>query len=170
MNWWGRIKGWLSSKDQAAPSGLDGLVDNLRIMSVGSYLTMADEFPQLREISSDKYDFFMANAAVSMALYGIEAGRSEVEYHRALRSVEDRLRELWGEDAARAILDCNEFVEDALPSPAEIPEGEYGEALIAAVGMWIVWNLFGEEPKDDQMRLVSVLGRYAVTAGGEYWE
>lgn len=169
MGLWGRIKSLFSSEEGSDERDLRNLADHLMFMAVGSYVNMIDEFPRLEDVPEEKYDFFLTNGAVFVALHGVEANQSAERYQQVAKATEDRLRERWGEYAARAVVDCNEFVDDALAGTAEIPEGEYGDALAAAVGMWIVWNLFGEKPGDGEMRLVRVLGGYAVAAGSEYW-
>src|SRR5690606_10389493 len=137
-------------KKEEASVDTESLVDMIYMMVIPSYQRFLDEVPKLAQVTPEQFDFFMTNAGVCCALMGLELHRSRAEYEHALRAAESRLSDRWGEDGARAVLDCNQFVAQSLSGPNEVTGAD---ALPAALGTWIVWNLFQEKPADEDLKL-----------------
>lgn len=145
--------------------GLGGMVEMLHILVIPSYQAFLEQFPRLREVTTDQYDFVMTNAAVTAALMGIESLKP-MQFEEAKQHADVGLRKIWSEDGPQAVADCWEFVNKGL-SGQDIENVR--DALSGALGMWIVWNLFRVRPADDDLPLISATGRMAFHLSSTFW-
>lgn len=131
--------------------------------TVPSYhLDLAQRFPVLSPVYEGDWMFFTTVAAVWSASATINIYIPDNQQSEVRAYISRDLAE-WHPGAVRAIHDLTVFIANGAedePQPSYLP---------AAVGLWIVWNLFGREPSDSECWAGSAIGNRIVDQFTPYW-
>lgn len=144
------------------------LVPTAHGMAVALYSSASKIFKSIESLESQDmkwWDFLLTVGEIFTAV-------SQLNHEPLTEQDRDQLREIiaddldkWNPRSLTALEDCTSFVDRTIGNR----EGETN-AFSDAVGAWVVWNLFGNLPSDDEGRqLIRVLGLACVTIFIKYW-
>lgn len=160
---------WLRSlfggRSSATESDSRGVVIIARAVATSAYVDFAQSHPVLGDTDLDTWDFFATVACVYAAIAHLDVHSSGDAFESGARGAMTDLEE-WSGDGVRAYLDCKAFVERAMEGASECERGVYP----AALGSWVVWNLFGRAPTSDDVALVAEIGALAANFGASVWQ
>jgi hypothetical protein len=145
------------------------LVDAARTMAFAAATNMGDQHRPLRQVDQEQIEYFMTVAGVFIAatrLNNLQVGEQR----------EDRLMEIvanslnaWDPGGVVGFEDCKNLFESEcqrLRAKEYPPQFLHSDAL----GIWIVWNLLGHSPgNEEEAALVRATGALVTHAFFEWW-
>lgn len=162
----GKLLGRKDSKDDRAGA----LVQFAKINATTLFVPLLEQYPALRSVDTEQWDFIMTVAGVFMGLSRLNhAGFSESERRRISNVVSDQL-DSWNSDSIRGFEDCGAFFDrefDRLTTAGQEPLFIGADAL----GLWIIWNVLGRQPKSrEEIQLARTVGTMVIAAFFDYWK
>jgi len=147
------------------------LVPSANIHATSLFVPMLDEFPLLRSVKPDQWDFVVTIASVFIAATRLRNLKKEDTLEEKLMDIVARGLADWDQkNGIRGFEDCKAMYEgsfDVLTNAHADPRFIASDAL----GWWIVWNLLGRAPKgEEELRLVRTLGGTTVHTFFSWWE
>lgn len=154
------VSGSNDSADATEPAGGPdndpSFVHVAHFAAISLYTRLATKFAKVREFDPGTFDAFMTSATACRALQYRQRARSEDEYRANLAEAVEVLRDLFGERGPEALYDCDRFTRRRMKT---VPRGvSRVQAVTAAFGLWVVWNLLGEKPGEGDDELISAIG------------
>jgi hypothetical protein len=141
-----------------------------KIYATSLFVPMVDQFPLLRNVKPDQWDFVVTIAGVFMAatrLRNLKKGDAREE--KLMEIIARGLDDLDLKNGIRGFEDCKAMYErafDGLTNAHTDPRYISSDAL----GWWIVWNLLGREPKgEEELRVVRTIGGATVHTFFSWW-
>jgi hypothetical protein len=126
----------------------DKLPAAARMLAVSSYGRFCDEYPLLREVSPDHWDFVLTIAGIFVAVSKLSHDDTpETVKDTILTTVTNAALEVYP-DCLEASENCADFVDRTYDGLSESQEYlERPEFLFSdSLGAWMVWNLVGHSP------------------------
>jgi hypothetical protein len=147
------------------------LVPSANIHATSLFVPMLDQFPLLRDVKPDQWDFVVTIASVFIAATRLRNLKTEdTPRERQMEMIARGLADWDQKNGVRGFEDCKAMYErtfDGLTNAHADPRFIASDAL----GWWIVWNLLGREPKgEEELRLVRTLGGATVHTFFSWWE
>jgi hypothetical protein len=161
-----------------APSPTDALreraqrlVRSANIHATSLYVPMLHQFPLLRNVNPDQWDFVVTIASIFIAATRLRnLQKEDTPEEKLMEIVALGLADWDQKNGVRGFEDCKTMYKrtfDALTNAHADPRFITSDAL----GWWTVWNLFGREPKgEEELRLVRTIGGATVHAFFSWWE
>ena len=144
-----------------------------KILAINSYTQFLDRYPIIEKVNSKHWDFVLTIAGVFVAISQLNHENiSKKEKDNILDIITKSVLEIYP-DGVDACEDCRKFVDrtyDGLVTKTEYKENP--EYLFSdSLGGWIVWNLFGHSPSDEEEgKLTRVLGGFLVHSFISWWK
>jgi hypothetical protein len=131
------------------------LVPSANIHATSLFVPMLDQFPLLRNVKPDQWDFVVTIASVFIAATRLSSLKKEDTREERLMEIVARGLGDWDpKNGVRGFEDCKAMFDrtfDGLTNAHADPRFIASDAL----GWWTVWNLLGREPKgEEELRLV----------------
>ncbi len=146
------------------------LVQGCKIVAIPSIPVLSKQFPLLDAIDRENWDFILTVAGVFIATSRLEQlNLSNSRKQAVLNVIADSLNQ-WHPDGRYAFEDCKALFEDEFDRLRT--EGEE-ELYIGsdALGLWIVWNILGHEPQnEEEARLQRAVGVLVIGALLDFWD
>jgi hypothetical protein len=147
------------------------LVPSANIHATSLFVPMLDQFPLLRDVKPDQWDFVVTIASVFIAATRLRNLKTEgASEEKLMEMVAHGLADWDQKNGIRGFEDCKAIYErtfDALTNSHADPRFIASDAL----GWWTVWNLLGREPKgEEDLRLVRTIGGATVHTFFSWWE
>ena len=143
------------------------------------------------EHGTEPWDFFATAATVYFALIRLKEKVSARRFGRLANLPFDRSRwepeqqagsdaekafqdlinesyEKWYQRGWPAVSDCLLFVESKLDLAESVQE--QAEVAMLSVGIWVLWNVYEEQPPDTDIQLAEAIGRALYASLVDYWE
>ncbi len=144
-----------------------------KILAVNSYTQFLDKYPIIEKIKPGHWDFVLTIVGIFVAVSQLNhEDIPENEKDTMLDTVTTAGIEIYP-DCTEACEDCRNFVDrtyDGLEKEEKYknnPKFLFSDSL----GGWIVWNLFGHAPSnEDERNLVRVLGSFFVHSFISWWK
>ena len=141
------------------------LVQAADIWAVGSLLDVTKQFPVLRDISSDDWDFFATVAGVFVGVNRLIGRIPNERFKQLFANVIDPEVNRWNRDGSRALEDCNQFVGQAR---TQMDSGELTASDL--LGQWLVLNLLQPpEVTRDMANTMRQVGGFVATPFADWW-
>lgn len=164
------LRGLFGDKPDTLLDRAATLVQAAQVNAVGMFTPLLDDFPILRQVETEHWDFVLTVAGVFMAatrLNNLRLGDAREE--KLMEVVAEHLDE-WKPDGMRGFEDCKGLFEkecDRLNAAGHEPRFVASDA----VGKWIVWNVLGRPPETEEERtLVRSTGALATHAFFDWWD
>jgi hypothetical protein len=166
-----RSNGPASSPPDTLRERAERLVPSANIHAASLFVPMLDQFPLLRDVKPDQWDFIVTIASVFIAATRPRNVKKEDTSEEKLMEIVALGLADWDQkNGVRGFEDCKAMYErtfDRLTNAHADPRFIASDAL----GWWIVWNLLGREPKgEEEVRLVRTIGEATVQAFFSWWE
>lgn len=166
MSVWGGLS---QSKPDPLQKQAERLLFAAQVNATTMFVPLLDKFPFLREVKVEHWDFIVTVAGVFIAasrLNALSVGDEREE--KLMETVAQHLKK-WSGDGLRAFEDCKCLYETEYDRMAAA--GHELQFLASdAVGKWIVWNVFGRAPNDqDECILVRTTGGMVIHAFFDWW-
>jgi hypothetical protein len=144
-----------------------------KILAIGSYTEFLNEYPIIGQINPEHWDFVLTVAGIFVAVSQLNHENiSKKDKDSLLDIVTNAAIEIYP-DSIDACDDCRLFVDrtyDGLNKKNEYednPQFLFSDSL----GGWIVWNLLGHAPaNEDERKLIRVLGAFLVHSFISWWK
>lgn len=148
----------------------DMLVHAANINAISMFTPNLDEHPCLGAVNSENWDFVLTVAGVFTAVVRIGSLRlEEAREQKLMDKISEHCIKWNAEKALPALNDCRSFVDkniDALTAAGH----EHGSVFFDALGLWIIWNVFGRAPQtDEERKLVHVVGSETAHTFYNWW-
>ncbi len=133
-----------------------------RFAATGTFVPLLDRFPQLSEVQTDDWDFFVSVATVYAGLFSLDPDHCDFEeIHKAvLEELEADYAE--GPSALENLYDHMAGVIGRLSSDDQsVDKLKMWEA---SIGHWVVGNLFHRQPLESDLELAAAIGLLSVLA------
>jgi len=144
-----------------------------KLFATTSYTQFLDQFQSVKNIKSDKWDFFLM-------VGGIFVGLSLLNHLDITEQDKDKLRDYintegtkidinWG----KACEDCTLFVDRTYDGLAKLEKYKKEQKFLFSdsLGSWLVWNLSGHSPESvEEQKMVRVLGAFVINAFFSWWK
>lgn len=183
---------WIRGRSEWEEKAADLFIQS-NLLAIASLNPLLDRHAVLRlglavrKHGTQKWDFFVTAAGVFVAISALEC--ADGERHRLeklifrqpkvtpsddqstgiaahLTAERQALFDLWGRAGRAAVNDCSGFVEKVVE---EAQPGRRANALAAAIGSWVLWNIYGESPASDEADLAGAIGHLAISNFANYW-
>lgn len=146
------------------------LVPSANMHASSLFVPMLDQFPLLRNVKPDQWDFVVTIASVVIAATSLRNLKKDDTQEEEVMDIVARGLTGWDQqNGLRGFEDCKAMFErtfDGLTNAHADPRFIASDAL----GWWIVWNLLGREPKgDEELRLVRTIGGATVHTFFSWW-
>jgi hypothetical protein len=145
----------------------DALVPMANSVAITS-LTSAEDKLQLPSAITDDiegWDFFVTVAAVYVAMRALAKSVPD-ETFRAVGAGVFKKLDKWNPDGSRGFDDCQKFVERSLRSSG----ATRNDVMIEdAIGMWLLWNLYGRAPTVEESAPARPLGGFLLHTFQNWW-
>ena len=138
---------------------------------------LKDSFPQWGEFSAGwmavlrRYEACHPVGGTYVGVVALRKAVSDENERVGIALLIDEELQNWDERASAALRDCDEFMERSLPERP--PEGEIAGdikfAFADALGSWVLWNIYGRAPSDEEFKPVRVLGGLLQSAFYDWW-
>ncbi len=159
------MKKWIESGEK--------LPSAAKVLAVSSYVTFSNNYPIVRRIKPERWDFVLTVGGIFMAASQLNHENiSEDDEDALLDRITNAAVKIYP-DSVDACDDCRGFVDrayDGLAKEAEYrsnPQYLFSDCL----GGWVVWNLFGHAPSnEDERQLVRELGGFLVHSFVSWWQ
>lgn len=149
------------------------LVKASSLIAVSSYTKTLSHFPILSKVDSEQWDFFVTIA-------GVFIGASRLSNLQLDGVCEDSLMNIvaielcdLSSDGIRAFEDCKTLFEEKYDQLAASPVYQTNKQFLSAdaLGFWIVWNLFGHQPQDnEEIKLIRFIGTLITHSFFDWWK
>ena len=147
------------------------LTATARIFAISSNSNLIDRYTIIRNVEPEHWDFIISVA-------GIFAAISRLNHEDIIREdKKDLLDEITNAaidkypDYIEACKNCKDFVDKNYKILKESRKGQEYFSFSDSLGFWIVWNLFGHFPEQqDEANLVRPLGFLVVHAFFSWWD
>jgi hypothetical protein len=129
------------------------LVSFAEVNAIGMFTPLLERFPFLRQVDTEQWDFFLTVAYVFMASYRLtDLHLGDTREGKLMEVVTEHLSR-WKPDGIRGFENCKElFYRECDSLAAAGHENRF--VASDAVGLWIVWNILGRQPKTDEERML----------------
>jgi hypothetical protein len=146
------------------------LVQVARVNATAMFVPLLDQYPALRNIDTEQWDFILTIAGVFMAMSRLEHARLPEKDKDLTSNVISHRVNAWKSDGIRCFGDCKAFFDrefDRLTAAGHEPTFVGADAL----GLWIVWNILGRQPKSrEEVQLARTAGTMVISAFFDYWK
>ncbi len=167
MSFLGRL---FSKRGEPLLGQAEKLVQADQVNAAGIFTPLWDRFPSLNSVDTEQWDFCLTVAGVFMAasrLNNLSVGDKRED--RLMEIVADHLNR-WKPDGIRGFEDCKVLYQlefDRLTAAGHEPRF----VATDAVGIWIVWNVFGHSPRgEEECELVRATGALVTHAFFDWWD
>ena len=146
------------------------LVSFAEANSIGMFTKQLEQFPILRQVNTEQWDFVLTVAYVFMVAYRLtDLHLGDAREEKLMEVVTEHLRQ-WKPDGIHGFEDCKGlFYRECDRLAAAGHEKRF--VASDAVGLWIVLNLLGRQPKtDEKLMLIRVTGALATYHFFDYWD
>ena len=149
---------------------LGALLPAARAFAVASLNPVDEAFHTARvthdELSS--WDFFVTIGGVSVAVSCLSDRVSARRFAELLPRLREQL-DAWDPQASAALEDCRAFITRSLQG--KLSQGDPGHPTITdALGMWILWNLYGRCPSYEESAPARTIGGMLEQAFAGWWD
>ena len=145
------------------------LVGAARINATTSFIPFSSQFPVLRNVNTDSWDYFVTVAGVFMGATRLTGMRLPADRQEKLMQVVAQALTAWKGDGINAFEDCKALFEreyDRLAAVSRDPKYQACDAL----GLWIIWNVLRREPQsEEECRAVRSVGAMVTAAFFDWW-
>lgn len=142
-------------------------------LAMNSYTEFVDNYPIAKQIEPYHWDYVLTVAGIFVAVSQLNHEKiPEQDKNALLDSVTNAAIEIYP-DSIDACDDCRNFVDRTYDGLGEEKEYQNNPELLFSdsLGGWIVWNLFGHAPSnEDERKLVRVLGVFLVNSFISWWK
>ncbi len=149
----------------------DALVSMAHIVAVDAYLTMLRQFPALRSVSEEHWDFTVTIAGVFIGatrLRNVQIGNDREE--RLIDRVSVQLEMQYPTHGHAGFEHCKAFFERTYDGLARLG---HDPRLLAAdtIGFWMGWELLERVPEgEEELRLARTLGVLVTHGFFDWWQ
>lgn len=134
---------------------------------------VAEEFNSIRALDSEDWNFFVTVAHVYCALAWL-VPKVSAERYSVLCSIVNTELNAWNRNGQRALEDCTNFVnrtaQRLVSDEGHKQRTEDKFAYTDALGMWVLWNLYGRKTSYEKARPARAIGGVAFTSMASYWD
>jgi hypothetical protein len=159
-------------KEDTLTKQAKNLVSAANVFAVSLFVPTLDRFSILSEIKPKHWDFIVSVAGVFIAATRLNSLRLDSKREEILMDIVTKEFNTWDPDGIRAFEDCKQLFEmeyDRLSTLSEYQKDNHSLAS-DALGIWIVWNVFGRQPQsDEEVELVRVIGSAVTHAFFGWW-
>lgn len=147
----------------------DRLIPAAKANAVAMSITLLDKFPIFAKIKPEHADFVLTIAGVFIAAERLkEIATNSEQTEQLLAVISDRLSQ-WRDDSIFALDDCQTLFHSEVNRLSKA--GWESKFLTSdAIGIWIVFNLLGHTPKDDECELVRATGVIITHSFFNWWD
>jgi hypothetical protein len=159
-------------KEDMLTKQAEKLVSAANVFAVSFFVPTLDRFSILSEVKPKHWDFIVSVAGVFVAATRLNDLRLDNKRKEILMDVVTKELNTWDPDGIRAFGDCKQLFEMEYDRLSTISEYQKDNHLLAsdALGIWIVWNVFGRQPQnDEEVELVRVIGSAVTHAFFGWW-
>lgn len=153
-----------SPSDSRLRERASNLVPASSLAAIAMLSPLARTYPALVHVDTDRWDFLVQIAGVHVALLALAGRRDPDALHQIIRSDLDKI----GGRAAEFLADCAAFGNEALQDPSRFDDPQ--EELGNAIGIWILWNLYGRAPMFDEAAPAKTIGGMLFSTFGTWWD
>ncbi|OGC09416.1 hypothetical protein A3J90_02630 [candidate division WOR-1 bacterium RIFOXYC2_FULL_37_10] len=149
------------------------LVSGANIFAVSSFVPTLDRFPILSEIDLKHWDFIVSVAGVFIAASLLNNLQLKSDQEDLLMEIVAKKLNDWDPDGIRAFEDCKSLFETEYDRLKASSEYQKDNRFLSsdALGIWIVWNLFGRQPQsDEEVNFVRTIGSTVTHAFFDWWQ
>ena len=112
------------------------------------------------------WDFFVTVGGVTVAVFSLFQRFPEEKAVRLFNQICKELDE-WDVNGSRALEDCRAFIARSLQgSPGQHSDVTPKDAL----GMWVLWNIYGRCPSDEEAKPARAIGGMLEHAFSSWWD
>ena len=144
-----------------------------KIFAISFNTKVIDDFPLVRTVKSDRWDFIITVAGIFVATSQLNHEPLDDDVKNVIREAASHAAAQWNPKAVEAIEDCTQFVNrtyDRLQSSREY-SGETQFLFSDSLGFWVVSNLLDQGPESDaEGQLVRSLGATLVHTFMNWWK
>lgn len=163
------LKSLVGGKTTALIKQANELIPMARVHAVGSYHVISDSHPALKKIDQKWWEFVVTTAGTFIAMSRLGSLKLNVKQSNLVADIVSAQLVEWDSRGPRAFDDCQAFVDkniDILTAAGHEARFVASDAL----GLWIVWNVFGKDSgMDDERQLVRSIGGLTVQAFFDWW-
>jgi hypothetical protein len=159
-----------NAKSDPSRERAEQLVPSARIYATTSFVPMLDQFPFLRNVTPDHWDFVLTVASVFIAATRLKNLRMEsIREENLMEIVAHGLSDWDSKNGIRGFEDCKAFFER---TNDVLTNAHADTSFIAAdsLGGWIIWNLLGRAPQgEEELKPVRAIGGTTVDTFFSWW-
>jgi hypothetical protein len=160
------------SKEDPLVELAETLVQAANANAITAFIPTLDRFPALKRVDTQQWDFFITIAGVFIAATRLVNLRFEKSREEALlQKVTEGLAQWDAANGIRGYEDCHSFFDRTADG---LEKSGHDRRFVAsdAIGLWVVWNLFGGPPggSEEDRALIRVIGGSVTHIFFKWWE
>ena len=147
------------------------LPSSAKILAVSSYTQFLDKYAVIRKVEPKHWDFIFSVAGVFVAVSQLKhTSITDSNRNALLDEITNAATEVYP-NFVEACEDCRAFVDRTYDGIKKSYKGDEQFLFSDLLGGWVVWNLFGHAPSDeDERNLVRPLGAFIVHSFFSWWK
>ncbi len=166
----GFFGGRFKAKGEPLKKQAQTLVQAAKINAISMFTPLLEKYPILEKADLKNWDFILTVAGVFVAssrLNILMNGNDREEY---LMDIVAKTMSEWDTAGIRGFEDCNSFFEDEC-NRLEKDGHEIQFIASDALGIWIIWNIFGKPPEShNELKLARTLGGMIMDDFSNWWQ
>jgi len=141
-----------------------------KIVAVGSYVPLLDKHPIIGKIDPKHWDFFLTIGGTFVAISQLNHENIPKQDRESILDVITKKAVEAYPNSTNACEDCRSFFDRTCD---RLEKEGYDQQFLSsdAIGTWVVWNLFGHKPEnEDEINLIRPIGISLVASFISWWK